>query len=407
MNQVNKNILIITDSHLYQRVGAAYSRISCYKKALGDSCEFYSLDLNQFYISNRTTGFNRCDNSSLNFLNIQDKTDSYLYRNFINLFDFLRPSKLVKFVNQRFNKKNTIILLYTHNFLLFIITIIYLKFLYGYRVIIEKNELDTGKQLNVPLPKGYYLLLFIFLFPVKLLFAFLIDLSAFLGSAIIVISSGLFKIYRFHPNIYKIPVVVDFQKFEQSTNKPNPLVKFVYMGTFTKKKDSIFLMFKAIKEIKEIILNEAEFYFIGNGTRTIKQQLEKYIRHHSLDQLIKIGKPIPYASVPQELRKYDVALLLRETNIQTRYGFSTKLGEYLAAGLPVLTSNVSDNMLYLRDEVDSFLVSELSLEQVKLKLGYILQNRQQLIRMKIEARETAKKYFDIENHAISLREIFA
>ena len=50
--------------------------------------------------------------------------------------------------------------------------------------------------------------------------------------------------------------------------------------------------------------------------------------------------------------------LPREDALFSRAGFATKLGEYLASGRPVIASATGDVELYLKDDVDAFLVHD-------------------------------------------------
>jgi len=59
--------------------------------------------------------------------------------------------------------------------------------------------------------------------------------------------------------------------------------------------------------------------------------------------------------VGEWLRRSYCLALSRPDNKQARYGFPTKLGEYLASGKPVVVTSVGDIPLYLIDNHDSFI----------------------------------------------------
>lgn len=405
-----KNVLIVTDYALHQKSGAAYARMECYRKALGEQFSFYALEMDQFYTSRQEIEFESDNPDSIFFISLPELKRGFFYRNFLKLFDFVRPIRLVKQIKKNYHKEDTFILLYSSHFLLFIITIIYLKKIYKFEIVVEKNELEISIILNSYIPLHIKSLTFLLLFPIKFILALFTDLAVILASKVIVISANLKELYRFCPNLYKIPILVNMDRFKKSTFKKYEkadVVKFVYLGFFTKKKDSIFDIFQSINRIKNIILNEAVFYFIGDGSKKIKKMMHKYINDNALQELIKIKSSVISYEVPKELCQYHVALLIRNKNLQTKYGFATKIGEYLAAGLPVLTNDVSDNALYLKDNDDSFFIKTLTIEEISSKIEAVISLKDGLNEMRQKAITTAKSNFDSLKYQEQLRGIFS
>lgn len=401
-----KNIIILTDYQLQTKRGAAYSRMRCYQKALGSDDIFTCLSLSQFFTGKAPNEINI--ENEISFPSFKCKYNGYLYRNFLLLFDFVRPLKIINYVKRNFAKEETCIVLYSSHFFLFLLTLLSLKVFSNYKVIVEKNEIEIGIILNLPLPKSYFIIPFLILYPLKLLFAFFIDILTFFSSTIIVISSRLKKLYRLHPNTIHIPILVDLKRFENlQFNSATPLIKFIYLGTLTKKKDALFEIISAINVKKSFLKNKVEFNFTGDSNSTIKEKLLKSIVKNNLRQCIKLNNPILSSAVPEELAKYDVAILLRSKNLQTNYGLATKLGEYLAAGLPVLTNNISDHKEFLNDGVDSFLVNKITKEEIHKTIEKIINSKEKLPTMKLSAQKTAEKYFGVDKHKKTIIKTFS
>jgi glycosyltransferase involved in cell wall biosynthesis len=81
---------------------------------------------------------------------------------------------------------------------------------------------------------------------------------------------------------------------------------------------------------------------------------------------------------PEKLRyefiKYHLLILPRPLNKRTKYGFSTKLSEYLVSGVPVLLTDVSDNALYIKDNFNGYLIPPGSANALAEKLVYIIRH---------------------------------
>jgi glycosyltransferase involved in cell wall biosynthesis len=69
-----------------------------------------------------------------------------------------------------------------------------------------------------------------------------------------------------------------------------------------------------------------------------------------------------------------VLVLARPDNIQSKGGFPTKLGEYLATGRPVLITSVGDIPKYLSHGINGFLTKPGSAQAFAEQMTWILNN---------------------------------
>jgi len=93
-------------------------------------------------------------------------------------------------------------------------------------------------------------------------------------------------------------------------------------------------------------------------------------------------------------------IIPRPLNLQTKYGFSTKLSEYLISGVPVLVTNVSDNSLYIKDGYNGFIVEPGNYKKMGEKILYVISNYNKLKKtISMNAYQTAKEYFNYSNYS--------
>lgn len=76
---------------------------------------------------------------------------------------------------------------------------------------------------------------------------------------------------------------------------------------------------------------------VGDGTG--RAELERMLEEHPDPRVVMTGA-VPYDQVPRYLSALDVASLPQSTDAVGAFRFTTKLSEYLAAGLPVVTGRV-------------------------------------------------------------------
>jgi glycosyltransferase involved in cell wall biosynthesis len=83
----------------------------------------------------------------------------------------------------------------------------------------------------------------------------------------------------------------------------------------------------------------------------------------------------------------------RPQSRQAKYGFPTKLGEYLLTGNPVVVTSVGDIPLFLKDGESAYLVEPDNIEEFAAKLDYVLSHYEESKRVGQNGREVALKHF--------------
>jgi glycosyltransferase involved in cell wall biosynthesis len=403
---IRKKVLVISEYELHKGMGAAYERIKCYSKAVSD-VDFFCL--NPFADYSQELSFSLHSGSDNLFFHKQNiNKESFIYRNFLKFFDFFRPGQLAKYILKKYPKENIKILLYSSHLPLFAIVILFIGWSKKYTVIVEKNELERGIVQNIPKPEGFLRIIFYILYPLRYYSSRLIDewLTS-KASALITISSKLMKKYHNQTECTLIPILVDNERFQQNNELQSDIVRFIYLGSIYQNKDCLY----DILETVNIISKNFKLFridIIGPGNKNSLRYINSYINRNDLNSFVRLMDPIGNSQVPNVLNQYDFGLLLRNNNTQTEYGFSTKLGEYLAAGLPVIYTDVSDNSFYLKDNVHGYLVPFSIRENlVNIFERANLTTYTQRLQMKNEAKQLAMKEFKYSNYSVQLERIFA
>jgi len=100
-------------------------------------------------------------------------------------------------------------------------------------------------------------------------------------------------------------------------------------------------------------------------------------------------------------------ILPRPRSLQTLYGFSTKLAEYLASSVPVLASRISDNDLYIEDGKNGFLYETGNTELLRAKIEEIAGlSNDKMTAIGRSGRNTAQEHFTIQKYKSQLKSFF-
>ena len=129
-------------------------------------------------------------------------------------------------------------------------------------------------------------------------------------------------------------------------------------------KEKLDWIIKALYENKsnihlEIIGISEETCLAGNG----------YLQEYLTDRIHFLGR-IPHEECVDRLQKSDFSLVVRQVNKLTTYGFSSKVCEAFANGIPVIATDTSDNSRYIQNGVNGFVCAP-SYQALKMLLQQV------------------------------------
>jgi glycosyltransferase involved in cell wall biosynthesis len=201
--------------------------------------------------------------------------------------------------------------------------------------------------------------------------------------------------------VIRVPILSDIDKFKiKRQTSSYTIIQIGYTGSLTYRKDGLNELIKSIwvlinkYQCKNIVLNIYGYGYWG----TIKK-LEILVKKLELSKFIKFHGKVPSEEIPEIQAQQDILVLTRPQNLQTRFGFSTKLAEYMASGVVLLTTDVSDNLKYIKDEENGFIAENYLAEKVAEKLFDIIINERYLDKNIIKsAQKTASTHFNSRNY---------
>ncbi|MCC6722688.1 MAG: glycosyltransferase, partial [Bacteroidia bacterium] len=290
-------------------------------------------------INKKSKGF--FDGIYFNYLSGSVFRSKYL---FIRILSYIKAIICSSILLIKKRKHFDVILIYSPR-LLFFGHIYLLSKILKIPLIIETNELDSKTQSHTLFQKIIHL--FDRLDPY---------IFKYICTHLIVISDKLETYYlQFLPanKISKIPIVVDLKRFETiKTIAHTPTYTVGYLGSFAEK-DGVNGIIKGFKNSLET-LPHLKLILIGFNPYKKKTNIE--LRKNQLNGQVEKTGQITYEKVPQWLGKCDLLVMNRTNHIFSHYGFPTKLGEYLATGIPTICTKVGDIEKYLEHDVNSYLI---------------------------------------------------
>ncbi len=140
-----------------------------------------------------------------------------------------------------------------------------------------------------------------------------------------------------HPNVHAMPSSVDVDHFSRARRAPRerddhrniPRPRIGFCGVIDERLDRELVAAIAARR------PDWQLVFVGPVTKIAPEDLPHAANIHYLG-------PRPYAELPEIFAAWDVGMLPFALNDATRYISPTKTPEYLAAGLPVVSTPIRD-----------------------------------------------------------------
>ena len=126
------------------------------------------------------------------------------------------------------------------------------------------------------------------------------------------------------------------------------------------------------------------------------QKIKNKIRNLGIDGKVNLPGSVCPSDMPQLLRNSKILALARPDNAQAKYGFATKIGEYLLAERPIVMTNVGDFGLYLKDGVDVIMAEPDNVDDFALKLSWVADNYEQANVIAKQGKQAALILFNSE-----------
>ena len=229
---------------------------------------------------------------------------------------------------------------------------------------------------------------------------------------VIPISDALAEIAKQYCNpkclIQKIPILVDYDKYNLPDN--SSLAEYPYMfhsGTLYEQKDGILGMIEAFGIATQKLNYKIHFVLTGSlenspHSKEIQSLIEKYQLHN----VIHFTGYLSNEDLKDKLSKSSLVVINKYTTQQNKYCFSTKLGEYMAAGKPIIITRVGEAMNWLKDNHDCLVVDPEDINQLSKAIIKIFSDRQMADRLGNQARETCLNSFDYRSYGKIFTDIY-
>ncbi len=206
-----------------------------------------------------------------------------------------------------------------------------------------------------------------------------------------------------HLKLSHIPMTVDIDRFSSNSLELDILLRhpyILYVGAMNDAKDGVNILIDSFIKIAENFPQHS-LYLIGPWNYNTPAHLQA-IRNSRFSNRIEWLGEINRDSIPELLKSASLLTLARPDSKQAQGGFPTKLGEYLASGIPVCATSVGEIPDYLTDNENVFFAEPGSTDSFAEAMKKALSNPELAKKVGIAGRKVAEKHFNKDNQAKTL-----
>lgn len=190
-----------------------------------------------------------------------------------------------------------------------------------------------------------------------------------------------------------LPTITDTTRFE-NIKKSNSNQKYMcYMGNMELSKDNVDNIIKAFSFIADEY-PDLEFHLYGAPSQKDKDYIENVICELGMSERVFIKGRVDSTQVPEILINAHILVSSQPDSKRAEGGFPTKLGEYMATGVPTILTDVGEISQYVKDGQHVHIVPPENPELYAEKLRYILDNYSKCLDIAEQAKIYLKSEFD-------------
>ncbi|MBQ0142528.1 MAG: glycosyltransferase family 4 protein [Prevotellaceae bacterium] len=197
---------------------------------------------------------------------------------------------------------------------------------------------------------------------------------------------------------FLLNMIVDRRRFEDLPEL-EPSATITYCGILSEFKDGLSVLIKAFAMVNEKH-SKYKLRLVGPFLDDVtEQKLRSLVRELNILEQVEFTGSVSPENMPSLLKASKILALARPDNIQAKYGFATKIGEYLMTERPVVLTRVGAIEDYLVDRDNCIIVNPDDVCDFADKLIWTIDNYDEAIKIGKRGREAVIKYFDSENEA--------
>lgn len=167
----------------------------------------------------------------------------------------------------------------------------------------------------------------------------------------------------------KIPIIAEFSKFDLPKEGSDESY-FLYCGA-AEYSEVIYFILDAFDQLEE---NDYYLYLVIGGDPENKQKVKDKIALSKNKDRVRFFTRLPYSDLIQKYLNASALLIPLRFTVQDTARFPHKIGEYLASGNPMISTNVGEVKHYFKDGETAIISESYEVDAYREKMQFVIDN---------------------------------
>ena len=220
---------------------------------------------------------------------------------------------------------------------------------------------------------------------------------------------GVFCISNFLMDFYKnngfdenrlllVPSTVDPSRFNRIAERTIDQHYIGYFGSLTFNRDNVDILIKAFATISHKY-SEIKLVLGGFCSQNERTNLIALVNEMHIQDKVTLLNYLTREEIIKYVSNADILVMVRCNDLRSKASYPSKLTEFLASSVPVISVNVGEISLYLTDGVNAFLVEPENAEALAAKLDYVISNYELAQKVGQKGKELTETIFNYNYQA--------
>lgn len=198
--------------------------------------------------------------------------------------------------------------------------------------------------------------------------------------------------------LFLVPSTVDPSRFAQKGERPISQHYIGYFGSMTFGRDNVDVLIKAFALISN---KHSEMLLLLGGfcSENEKKKLLDLIATLNIQNKVRLLEYLTREEIIIYISHADILVMVRSNDLQSKASYPSKLTEFLASSVPVISVKVGEVPEYLSDSIDAFLIEPADVDALASKLDYVIDNYEQAKKVGIKGKELTETVFNYNYQA--------
>lgn len=196
----------------------------------------------------------------------------------------------------------------------------------------------------------------------------------------------------------RIPSIFDVENSIYNTELNNKNIKLIYTGSVGKSKEFLKPVLEAMLGYENITL---DIYGLTKDKLLSNIENDEGLLHKLGDRVI-IHKWVSTNELYEAISNSNYQIFIKPERKSSNAQFPTKLTESMSFGTPVICNNTGDIGLYIKDKENGFICDANNVSQTFDEISKL--TNEEYNKLRVNARNTALKYFDYRNYIKDVKE---